>query len=67
MEDKIKKLEELKQTMCSECASSGDPNDMWCWNLPFCHCVVKSLREEIEGKCDKPTSAKEYINGLLSK
>ena len=67
MKDKIKRLEELKQTKCAKCAKSGDPNDMWCWNLPHCFCEVKSLREEIEGRCKNPISVEEHINTLLEK
>ena len=65
MEEKIKKLEELKYTRCAKCSKSGDPNDMWCWNLPWCSCEVKTLREEIEGKCKTPMSAKEHLDMLL--
>lgn len=65
LEEKKKQLEELKLRKCAKCSKSGNPNDMWCWNLPWCHCSVKTLREEIEGVCDKPLSAKEHIDELL--
>lgn len=65
--EKIKKLEELKKTRCAKCSKSGNPNDMWCWELTWCKCEVKSLREEIEGKCENPLTVKEHINNILDK
>lgn len=66
-DEKRKKLEDLKKSRCVKCSSTGNSEDMWCWNLPWCHCDVKSLREELEGKCKNPLSAKEYIDTLLEK
>ena len=65
LERKRKKLEKLRETECAKCAKSKDPNDMWCWNLPWTECHVKTLREEIEGPCENPLSAKEYIGDLM--
>lgn len=67
LEEKKKKLEELKLSKCAKCSKSGNPNNMWCWELPWCICEVKSLREEIEGKCENPLTAKEHINNILDK
>lgn len=67
MDEKIIKLEELKKSRCAKCSGVGNSEDMWCWNLPWCHCDVKSLREELEGKCENPLSAKEYVDALLEK
>ena len=62
MEDKIKRLEELKQKECVKCSPNGN---MWCWDLPLCYCHVKSLREEIEGKCESQMCFSEYLDQLV--
>lgn len=67
MDEKRRRLEELKKSRCIKCSGTGNPDVMWCWNLPWCHCDVKSLREEIEGKCENPMSAGEHIDALLKK
>lgn len=64
LEEKKKLLVTLRRTRCAKCSSSGNPDDMWCWNLPWCKCDVKTLREEIEGVCKNPLSAKEFIDKL---
>lgn len=65
LDDRIKRFEELKQTRCIKCATTG--SIMWCWNLPWIMCEVKTLKEEIDGACKTPISAKEHINALLDK
>lgn len=67
LEEKKKLLAELKISKCAKCSKSGNPDDMWCWNLPWCYCSVKALRAEIEGACATPLSAKEHIEELLSR
>lgn len=66
LEQKKVELAKLWNERCSKCNRSGQPN-MWCWKLPWCSCHVKTLREEIEGACQTPLSAKEFLDGLERK
>lgn len=59
------RINEVKKQVKCDCAAK--PEDMWCWNKPWISCEIKTIWEEIKGKCISPISAKEHVDEILAK
>ena len=63
LEERKNRIAEAKKHINCKCASKVE--EMWCYNKPWITCEVKTIMEELYGRCTNPISAKEQIDEIL--